>query len=314
MTWKGQTSGTRASTRCIPRALLSMIIVIWSAAGALAADRSPRSLVAEANQQIAAGDIVKALQLLQQAASLKPESPEIAYDLGVAHYKAADYATAAEYFLKSLAGSDLGLEQKTRFNLGNCAYAEGLENQDDPKAALEKFRIAADRFREALQLDPKDADARANLERAGLMFRQMKEEQQKQEQQKQDKRQCSQPESQPSSQPENNAESQPSSRPDNQKQKEGQKQQGEEQQGEEQKGEEKEGEKQEGKPQAAEEKQGEEGEEKQVQPAGEQKSMNKEEAERLLQLIRDKERQRREAQYNENQKGRVREVPVDKDW
>lgn len=309
MTPKGQTSGIRANTRRIPRALLSMIILTWSAAGVLAADRSPRSLVAEANQQIAAGDIVKALQLLQQAASLKPESPEITYDLGVAHYKAGDYATAAEYFLKALAGSNLGLEQKTRFNLGNCAYAEGLKNQNDPKAALDKFRIAADRFREALQLDPKDVDARANLERSGLMIRQMKQEQQKQEQQKQDNQQCSQPESQPSSQPENSPESQPSSKPENQDQ-----QKGQEQQGEESKGEEKEGEKQEGKPQAADEKQGEEGEEKQAQPAAEQKSMNKEEAERLLQLIRDKERQRREAQYNENQKGRVREVPVDKDW
>ncbi len=267
------------------------------------------------------GDNAKALKLLEEASTLKPDSPEIAYDLGVAHYRAGDYANAVEYFMQALAGRDMGLEQRARYNLGNCAYAEGLKQQE-PQAAIEKFKTAADRFREALQLDPKDADARANLERSGLMIRQLKEQQEQQKQQQQQQNQSSsQPESQPSSQPEQRPQSQPSSQPENQQQKQGEDKQGEQQQGEEKEGEQKEGQQKEGEQKEGEQKearqeQGEEkDEEKQAQavPAT-QKSMSKEEAERLLQLIRDKERQRREAQYNEEQKGRSREAPVEKDW
>ena len=87
-----------------------------------------------------AGDNAKGLKLLQQAAGLKPDQPEILYDLGVAHYRTGDYATAADYFLKALSGSNLGLEQRARFNLGNCAYAEGLKKQQDPRRRLRNSR------------------------------------------------------------------------------------------------------------------------------------------------------------------------------
>ncbi len=321
MRWCDHTERCGFLRRVLAHTGLSLAVLLLTAGALRAAERSARSLVAEANRAMADGDNAAALKLLEQASTLKPDSPEIAYDLGVAHYRAGDYAGAVEYFMQALSGRDLGLEQRARYNLGNCAYAEGLKQQE-PRAAIEKFKTAADRFREALQLDPKDADARANLERSGRMIRQLKEqqEQQKQEKQQQDPS-SSQPESQPSSQPQQQPQSQPSSQPENQQQKQGENQQGQQQEGQQKEGQQKEGEQKDGQQKEGEQKeapqqQGEQkDEEKEAQavPAT-QRSMSKEEAERLLQLIRDKERQRREAQYNEEQKGRSREAPVEKDW
>ena len=309
------TSGRTGLGRWLPRACLAAAIAAHGAVAARAAEPSARSLVSKASQAMTAGDNAAALKLLQEAAELRPDSPEVAYDLGVAHYRAGDYATASEYFLKALSGRDLGLEQRARFNLGNCAYSEGLKEKQDAKGAIEKFKAAADRFREALQLDPRDGDARANLERSGLMIRQLKEEQEQKKQEQQGSQPSSQPESQPSSQPEKQPQSQPSSRPENQQGKQGEDKEAQQEQAEQQKGEQKEGEKKDGKLDAAEQQEGERNKDQQAQSgSAEQKTMSKEEAERLLQLIRDKERQRREGRYNEDQKGRSRQGPVDKDW
>ncbi|HSW46665.1 MAG TPA: tetratricopeptide repeat protein [Phycisphaerae bacterium] len=270
---------------------------------------SPRSLVVEAVQAFNAGDNTKALKLLEDAEKLRPESPEIAYNRGVVHYRAGDYAKAADFFTRTLASRDRSLEQRSSFNLGNCAYAEALKQQDQPAAAIEKLRAAADRYRQALSLDPSDADARANLERAGRLIGLLREQQ---EQQKQQSSQPS-PQDQSTSQPESRPESQPASQ---QAGRQDQDDQSKQEQDRQQAGRKDENQKQ-GDRQAADRQDGEENNKDEQQaravPAT-QRAMSKEEAERLLQLIRDKERQRREALYEQEQRLRSQQAPVDKDW
>jgi len=289
---------------------LFTITVSVCAFPAVAAEPSPRSLVAQAVRAMDAQDNAKALKLLDQAAEIRPDSPEIAYNQGIIHYRAGDYAKAADCFSKALAGRDLSLEQRARFNLGNCAYADGLKEQAQPEKAVAKFQTAADRYREALQIDSHDLDARANLERAGLMIKQLKERQEQQKQQQKQQQDQQQPQSQPSSQPQSQPASQASSQPESQP--------GEQKQGQQQQAEEKQGEQKQGQPQAADQQTGDKDKDKDKQQGltvpAEKRAMTKEEAERLLQLIRDKERQRREAQYERDQKSRSKQAPVDKDW
>ena len=287
---------------------LFTITVSVCAFPAVAAEPSPRSLVAQAVRAMDAQDNAKALKLLDQAAEIRPDSPEIAYNQGIIHYRAGDYAKAADCFSKALAGRDLSLEQRARFNLGNCAYADGLKEQAQPEKAVAKFQTAADRYREALQIDSHDLDARANLERAGLMIKQLKERQEQQKQQQKQQQDQQQPQSQPSSQPQSQPASQASSQPESQPGEQKQEQQAEEKQGEQKQGQ----------PQAADQQTGDKDKDKDKQQGqtvpAEKRAMTKEEAERLLQLIRDKERQRREAQYERDQKSRSKQAPVDKDW
>lgn len=295
-----------------------------------AEDKSPRDLVAEGNKAVQFGQYDEAIDRYKQAETLLPESPEVAYDLGVAYYRQKDYKKAVEYFSKALATRNPSLEAKTKYNLGNCSYSSALQKQEDTQAAVKDLQQAIQYYRDAIDLVPDEKDARANIERAQLLIKDLKDkEKQKQEQQKKDqdkKDEKKDPSSQPSSQPSPQSQptSQDSKKQDEQK-KDEQKQDGKDQQkqGEEQ---EKEGEKKEGQKDDKEQKgkleqadgkdkadkdKKEEQQAQEAQAAETQPSLPKEEAERLLQAIRDKERQRREEQLK---RLRIQQVPVDKDW
>lgn len=309
-----------------------LLIVLLCAAPLRAEDPTPpHELVAQANKALTDGDTTKALHLYDEADKLLPDTPEIAYNKGIAEYRKGDYTKATELFTKALSTQDLALDAKARFNLGNCAYASALEQKEDLQAAIDKLGEAIVRYREALEADPNDIDARANIERAQLLIkylidqekqRQEQEKQKQEDQQKQDQSTQPSEDKQPSSQPE----SQPSSekqdqQKQDQQQQDQQKQQGEQQdqqkQDEGQQGEQEkqEGQKKEGKPEAAEPQSGEQDkdqqqEQQQAVPATQQ-AMTPEEAQRLLQMIRDKEQQRRDENARQM---RIIQVPVDKDW
>jgi Ca-activated chloride channel family protein len=308
--------------------------------------------VAEGNAAYAAGDYGKALEAYGAAAPDCPECPELAYNQGLVHYRQRDFAKARDAFNSALATRDLHLEARAKFNLGNVAYSEALEKMSALKEAIERAEQATDRYRDALatlaQLDQNDptvaadtADARANIETAALLIKDLldKEKKKQEEQQKnQDKNQQKQDQQQNQDQQkdqqqqdqENKDEQQQQQDSQDQKQEDQQKQEGEQQQGDkkdeqeqkDQQGEQKDKEQEQQAEQQkqqeaqaaadkqAEEKQAEEGQEGEGQ-AKDARQLSKEEVQRLLQAVRDKEAQRRE---DRNRKQRVRIAPVERDW
>ncbi len=311
-------------------------------AESLAADPETGRKVAEANKTLAAGHVDDALKTYDAVGEHLPDSPELAYDRGVAYYRKGNRAKATENFEKALTTRDIALEARAKFNLGNCAYADALEKQNDAKAALDKLKTAIAYYKDAIAANPGDLDAKVNMETAQLFMKDLldKEKKKQDEQKKHPQSQpSSQPESQPASQPQSQPasqpqqpQSQPASQPQSgqqkkdqqqkqgQQQKEGQQKQGQQQKQDQQKGEQKQAGKQ------GEQKQGEKGDEleaqkdqnqkgdqKDAKPASkaEVRQLSKQEAEKLLQLIRDRDRQRRETQIRLKQ-GTL--VPVDKDW
>ena len=257
----------------------------------------PHELVASANKALAKGAYDEALAGYEQAAKSLPDSPELAYNRGVTYYRKGELDKATEQFTKALLTRDLSLEAKVKFNLGNCAYADALKKQSDLKVALERLGLAIGHYKDAIEANPEDRDARANMEMAQLLMKDLLDKQ-KQEQEKQ--KPASQPESQPASRPESQPASQPSA--ENQQKKQAQQQ-------DEQKKDQQAKQEQAGKPDQQEQSKDKQGAQQAV-PA-ELRQMSKEEADKLLQAVRDKEQQRRAEQARLLL---VRPVPVEKDW
>ena len=257
----------------------------------------PHELVASANKALAKGAYDEALAGYEQAAKSLPDSPELAYNRGVTYYRKGELDKATEQFTKALLTRDLSLEAKVKFNLGNCAYADALKKQSDLKVALERLGLAIGHYKDAIEANPEDQDARANMEMAQLLMKDLLDKQ-KQEQEKQ--KPASQPESQPASRPESQPASQPS---------QGNQQKKQDQQQDEQKKDQQAKQEQAGKPDQQEQSKDKQGAQQAV-PA-ELRQMSKEEADKLLQAVRDKEQQRRAEQARLLL---VRPVPVEKDW
>jgi Ca-activated chloride channel family protein len=300
------------------------LLVAAVSAGALAA--SPRALIAQGNEHYAAGRYQEALECYtqaEQAAADRAPSAELLHDLAAAQFKLGNLDEARELWVRALALKDAAFEARVRYNLGNCNYAAALKalQAQQSEGVLEALQSAVEQYRDALALDPGLADARANLELATQLKRQLEQIA------------TSQPQSQPSQcqdQPQQQPSSQPCSQPSGQ------------QEGEEQKG-------QDGQPdrtsqpssqpctspatqpqerqpppepstRPADESEPQpppsfpEGGEEQAQELPEQGAtihMTREEAERLLQKIRDAEKARREVL---RQREAAKQKPVDRDW
>jgi len=303
--------GTRYMRGCLWVGCLMATLLIC--AEGMGAEPVARELVVEANKALAAGRYDEAIKGYEKASQTLTDSPELAYDQGVAYYRKGELAKAAELFTKALSTRDPSLEGKAKFNLGNCAYAEALQKQADVEAALERLRMAVAHYKDAIAMDSEDMDAHVNRETAQLFMKELLDKQKQKQEQQQEKNE--EGEDNPTSQPE----SQPASQPSDQDQPQQDQEKGDQQQQDQQQGESKEGDKKKGQQEDKSKDGGkldknEKGNDEQAsQQAGrvEPREMSKEEAEKLLQAVRDKERQRR---AQKARLMRVRRVPVEKDW
>jgi Ca-activated chloride channel homolog len=294
-----------------------------------------RALIQQGNAHYAAGRYAEALKCYEAAAgqSVVAGSAELQHDRAAALFKLGQVDEARDLWVRLKDSPDARFEARTRYNLGNCDYADALTAaQQDGQKAVKLLGQAAEQYREALQLDPTLNDARANLELTQLLKRQIEEQQQnqqqnqqskdqqKQDEQKQDQQQSStQPsksekgdqeqkdkqDQQPQTQPSQSPESQQSSDEDEQKKEEESKDQSQQQQPQDQPQPESQPSTQ---PAAAESQPAERGDEKSPPVPIE---MTREQAERLLQMIRDAEKARREKLAQERTS---RQKPVERDW
>ncbi|MBN1511974.1 MAG: tetratricopeptide repeat protein [Phycisphaerae bacterium] len=298
------------------KALIAMLVVMAAAMPARGqTEADARKKVDASMAALKAGEYEKALEGFRDAEVSFPESSELAYNRGVALYRLGDFDEAKEAFASALSTRDLALEQKAKFNLGNCAYSQSLQKLTDYAGAIEDLRRAIDYYRDALELDPDDQDARANIETAYLLIKDLLD---KKKQEEEKKKQEEPPTSQPSQC------SQPSEGQDQQQQEQdGQQQQQEQSQQQQQKQQQQGGEQEQSKqeqssqPQNGElESENPQDKQEQQQQAGkpqeqDMRKMTREEAARLLQAVRDRERERRDEVRRRQMLGRP---PVDKDW
>ncbi|MBI3920243.1 MAG: tetratricopeptide repeat protein [Armatimonadetes bacterium] len=187
------------------------------------------------------------------------------YNLGTVLYRQRKYDKAINSFEQAINSEDASLQAQAYYNIGNCHF-----RANDLVKAIESYK-------KSLQLNPKDADTKFNLELARRKLKEMAQKQQKKQNQQQQQQQRQQQQSS------------------------SQAQQGKKQQDQQDKG----------KQSSAEKKQAQ-ATKKGQQPHGKKAAMSAEDARRLLQAIAQQEKDtRKRASKMMQQPG---EYPVDKDW
>ncbi|MCP4833311.1 MAG: hypothetical protein GY895_00970 [Phycisphaera sp.] len=322
-------------------------------------------MVAEAERLMNAGTWAEAARAWSQVETADPSLAEAAYNRGVAEYRAGELAAAAEAFRRAAEVGDADLAAQAMYNEGTARYADAVkrlsteagdatpspspsppgdtETPSDPlEDAMERVELSLDHFRDAIDADPGNRDARANAELAHRLLQRLQEikeqsqDEEQQGEQSQDEQQQgeqSQDEQQQGDQSQDEQQQGEQSQDEQQQgeQSQDEQQQGEQSQDEQQQGEQSQDEQQQGEQSQDEQQQGEQSQDEQQQgeqsqdqssdddgetgeTASEDGRMSREEAERLLQSVRDKERQRRRARAEAESETEDRRPPARKDW
>ncbi len=302
-------------------ALIAWLVLLLVSPVALAQDdpRAGPKLVREGNKLLEQGKYAEALAAYEKAAEELPDSPEVAYNRGVAFYQLGRLDQAEPAFQDALQPGDPELEAMAKYNLGRCTHAAALDQGENLEAAINDLSRAIRFYQDALQLTPDDPDALKNKELAERLRTYWQKRVEQQEEEQPTSQPSSQPTSQPTSQPQQQPSSQPSSQPTSQPQQGDQQQ---DQEGDQQQ--DQEGDQQDQSPQDSpgqpDQQQGTEGEQDQESQGEEDQPeqsqhhrMTPEEAEKFLQEARDMERERRKEQRKRAMRRRGLS-PVDKDW
>lgn len=96
----------------------------------------------------------EALEKYVEAQDFSRPRPEISYNIANTLYQQKKYPESLKEYEKSIAAAKPGLGQRIIFNRGNSLYQMG------------QYQAAAESYQQALKLDPKDRDAKHNLELA----------------------------------------------------------------------------------------------------------------------------------------------------
>jgi len=149
---------------------------------------NPATIVGKGNNFYKQKKYDEALTLYNQAQIKNPDSARINYDIGAAQFKKGDYDAAISSFEKATAAKDNILESKANYNIANSKYRLGkLKENTDLSKAVKLSRESLDYYQRAIELNPRDEDAKANHElverELKVLLDKLKQQQDKQKQQ-----------------------------------------------------------------------------------------------------------------------------------
>jgi len=181
---------------------------------------SSQSLVDKGNRNVEKKKYQSAVEEYRKAEVRRPTEPVIRYNLGTALYKLYQYRDAEQELEQALSqAKDPAVKAKILYNYGNTKYRLG------------DFEKAIDAYKKAVDLDPKDEDAKYNLEflkkqKSAFEKKQEERQQQKPQQQQNQQKDQNQQQNQQKQEPQQQGEGQ------EEQQQQSQHQQGPEEQGE----------------------------------------------------------------------------------
>ena len=151
--------------------LLITLVGLFSATAINAEDYV--SKVRKGNAALKTGDYKTALECYHDAETEIPESAELDYNIAGALHGQGNYEQAVEKYNRAMKTTDAGLESNANYNLGNTYFR------------MKDFEKAIKSYEDALKANPKDQDAKFNLE---LARKKLKEQIKPQQQNKQDQK------------------------------------------------------------------------------------------------------------------------------
>lgn len=122
---------------------------------------------AEGNRAYARKQYSEALKRYRAAQREDPTGAAPPYNLGTVLYRQRKYDNAIKAFERALNSDDASLQARTYYDIGNCHF-----RKNDLLKAIESYK-------KSLQLDPKDAEAKFNLELARRKLKELAQKQQK---------------------------------------------------------------------------------------------------------------------------------------
>ncbi len=259
------------------------------------------------------------------------ETPEAIYNAGVARFREGDFEGASELFARAATASRAETAARSMYNRGTSRYADVVKalqagasesqgnstvpmpnpggpvdaNGSSPAASkvpmeelIGSLEATLRDFKDAMRADPSNIDARVNAELAHRLLKQLKqqEQQEQQQNQQQDQQQNQQQDQQDQQDQQQQQQNQQQDQQDQQQQNQQQQQQDQ---------------KQDQQQQQDQQPQNQQQPNPQSSAEAERKPMTKQEVERLLQKIRDRERQRL---FDRLARERARTQPAPKDW
>jgi len=124
----------------------------------IAANASPASALREYKS----GNYTNALAEYERLAEVHTNDLRLAFNAGVAAYRATNYDKALKLFKAVTLAPDLKLQQQAYYNLGNTQYRSGI-TAEDLDGLQEAWEAATNSYSRAVKLDKNDLDATDNL-------------------------------------------------------------------------------------------------------------------------------------------------------
>lgn len=147
----------------------TLMVLILLAAVAPASAQSGNAQLRSGNRYYKKKEIDKSLQQYQSAVRQAPDNATANYNLGNAQFRKNNFDEAAKSYDAAIknSGTDKAMQERGYYNKGVSMIKQ------------KKLQESIDSWKQALKLDPTDADARENLEKA---IQQQKQQQQQQQQ------------------------------------------------------------------------------------------------------------------------------------
>ena len=154
--------------------MLALFVPVPASAG------SPDDVVRQGNALYDAGNFDAAAQQYHAAAQVLPDAAAVHFNLGNVLFKQRRFDAAVEHYARALTTAvpgPVGLEGRLKYNLGNVAYQRALRALPVAQQAIPHLQSAMAHYRDSLEVDPQQRDARYNLELAHTLLRQLQKHQ-----------------------------------------------------------------------------------------------------------------------------------------
>ncbi len=149
----------------------AIFIIVLIMISSLAFAQKENKFIRKGNDAYESGDFKKAEIDYRKALEKNKESVRGDFNLGGALYEQKSYEEAVKKF-ERLTGEDIPTEQK----------AASFHNLGNTQMGMQEYEPAIEAYKNALRLNPNDADSKYNLEYARQMLKQQQQQQEQQDQ------------------------------------------------------------------------------------------------------------------------------------